>query len=364
MRFAVVGLGYIAQVAVLPAFAHAARDCELVALVSDDAEKLRKLGKRYRVPHTFDYADYDELLHGGLIDAVYIALPNHLHFEYTRRAAAAGIHVLCEKPMAQTEDECRLMIEDCAANSVRLMIAYRLHFEAANIAAIELVQSGKLGEPRIFESVFTMQVKDQDNIRLQGEKGGGVLQDIGIYCINAARYLFREEPLEVAAWSASRNDPRFSEVEEMYCAFLRFPGERLATFTASFGAADVSHYRVVGTRGDLVVEPAFEYAEALHQRVTINGRTRERNFPKRDQFAPELIHFAECVRAGVDPEPSGQEGLADVRILQALLRSVETGECVPLDLLPRKQRPDRALDIRRPPVKKPRLINARSPSAS
>jgi predicted dehydrogenase len=189
IRYAVVGLGHIAQVAVLPAFQHARRNSELVALVSDDPAKLKRLSERYNVGQTFSYREYDECLKSGAIDAVYIALPNHLHAEYIIRAAKAGIHVLCEKPMAVTERECRAMIRAAQRHRIKLMIAYRLHFEEANMKAVEIVRSGKLGQPRIFNSVFSMQVRPR-NIRTDKEMGGGTLYDIGIYCINAARYLF------------------------------------------------------------------------------------------------------------------------------------------------------------------------------
>ena len=182
IRYAVVGLGHIVQVAVLPAFAHARRNCELVALVSDDATKLAKLGRKYKIPaaRQYSYERFDECLASGEIDAVYIGLPNHLHHAFTLRAAAVGVHVLCEKPMALDERECIEMIEACRAGGVRLMIAYRLHFEAANLRAVELLASGELGQPRYFNSSFSMNVTDDDNIRLSGKKGGGPLYDIGI----------------------------------------------------------------------------------------------------------------------------------------------------------------------------------------
>jgi predicted dehydrogenase len=362
VRYAVVGLGHIAQVAVLPAFAHA-ENSELVALVSDDAEKLDKLGRKYRVKARFSYDQYDDCLRTGVVDAVYIALPNHLHREYTERAARAGVHVLCEKPLAVTEEDCLSMIRVAEEHGVKLMVAYRLHFEEANLKAIDLVQQGRLGDPRLFDSVFTMTVKEGD-IRLNPrELGGGTLYDIGVYCINAVRNLFGAEPMEVVAFSANNGDPRFLQCEETTSAILRFPGrERLATFTCSFGAADVSIYRVVGSEGDLVMEPAFEYAEALKQRVTINGRTLERSFPKRDQFAPELIAFSECVLTGASPEPSGWEGLADVRVIRALYRSADTGQPVTLEPFDKADRPSLDQEIRRPAVKKPELINTEAPS--
>jgi len=362
VRYAVVGLGHIAQVAVLPAFAHA-QNSELAALVSDDPEKLEKLGRRYKVKARFDYDRYDECLRSGVIDAVYITLPNHLHRPYAERAAQAGVHVLCEKPMAVTEEDCLSMIQVAEEHGVKLMVAYRLHFEEANLKAIDLVQGGKLGDARLFDSVFTMQVKEGD-IRLSPrELGGGTLYDIGIYCINAVRNLYGAEPMEVVAFSSNNGDPRFRQCEEMTSAILRFPGrERLATFTCSFGAADVSSYRVVGTEGNFVMDPAYEYAEELVQRVTINGRTRERTFPKRDQFAPELISFSECILSGAAPEPSGWEGLADVRVIRALYQSADTGQPVSLAPFEKQDRPSLDQKITRPPVTKPELVNAEAPS--
>jgi len=357
VRYAVVGLGHIAQVAVLPAFGNARRNSALAALVSGDPVKREQLSQRYRVERACAYEQYDELLKSGAIDAVYIALPNSLHAEYAVRAARAGVHVLVEKPMAVTEEECRRMAEAAREGGVRLMVAYRLHFERANLEAVEAVRSGRIGEPRLFSSTFTMQVVP-DNIRARRGLGGGVLYDIGIYCINAARALFRDEPIEArAALSGSRG-----EVEESVCAMLRFPGERIATFTCSFGAADVSEYRIVGTRGDLALEPAYEYAMALQHRLTLDGERKERRFAKRDQFAPELLYFSDCVLKGHDPEPSAEEGLADVRVIRALYRAAETGEPVELGPFEKRERPTLEQEIRRPPIDQPRTVRTQAPS--
>ncbi len=362
VRYAVVGLGHIAQVAVLPAFAHA-ENSELTALVSDDPEKLEKLGRKYKVAGRYSYEQFEECLGSGAVDAVYIALPNHLHREYTERAARGGAHILCEKPLAVTEEDCLSMIRVTEEHQVKLMVAYRLHFEEANLKAIDLVQSGKLGDPRLFDSVFTMTVKDGD-IRLNPrELGGGTLYDIGVYCINAVRNLFGAEPMEVVAFSANKGDERFLQCEETTSAILRFPGrERLAAFTCSFGAADVSHYRVVGSKGQLVMDPAYEYAGELEQKITVDGRTRSKTFPKRDQFAPELISFSECILNGNSPEPSGWEGLADVRIIRALYRSADTGQPVTLAPFTKEDRPSLEQELRRAPVSKPELVNTEAPS--
>ncbi|MHB1091855.1 Gfo/Idh/MocA family protein [Thiobacillus sp.] len=357
-----IGQGYISQVAVLPGFAHARRNSELVALVSDDPVKLNTLSRTYGVTRIGGYEDFDNLMASGEIDAVYIALPNHLHTSFTLRAARHGIHVLCEKPMAVTVVDCRRMIAGCRRHGVKLMIAYRLHFERANLTAIETVQSGTIGEPRIFNSVFTLQVPDPENIRLRRETGGGTLYDIGIYCINAARSLFQDEPTEVFATTARKRVARFRQVEEMASAILRFPGERLASFTCSFGAARASAYEIVGSRGSLKVSPAFGLSEDLHHTLMVDGHLRERTFPQRDQFAPELLYFSDCILNGVEPEPSGREGLIDVCTIEALYRSAETGRAVKLPRLSKRTRPNMEQECSRPAVSKPKLVHAASPS--
>ena len=360
VRFAVVGLGHIAQVAVLPAFAHAEKRCELAALVSDDPKKLKVLGKRYEVAELRDYSDYDRLLASGDIDAVYIALPNDQHADYVIRAARAGVHVLCEKPLAINAAQCEAIVEAVERARVHLMVAYRLHFERANMKAVDIVRSGRIGQPRFFHSLFGMQVQDPDNIRLKKARGGGPLLDLGIYCLNAARYLFRAEPIEVMAMEARSDDPRFEEVPEMVSALLRFPDERFANFTCSFGSADVASYRIVGTKGDLELDPAYEYAEPLVHHLTVGSRSKQTEYPKRDQFAPELLHFADCILDDRTPEPDALEGLADARVLDAIVRSAQKSKSIQLDPLDRRRRPTLALERFSPPVDKPDTVHVQA----
>ena len=362
VRYAVIGLGHIAQAAMLPAFQHASRNSVLSALVSGDAKKLQQLGKRYRVPHLCSYDQVDELFASGEIDAVYIALPNAMHKEYTVRAARAGLHVLCEKPMAVNARDCEQMIRATRAAKVKLMIAYRLHFERANLEAARLARAGRLGELRFFSSDFAMQVSP-DNIRLQRSQGGGPLHDIGIYCINAARYCFAEEPLAVWATATRSADRRFREVDATVCGVMRFKRDRVASFTCSFDAGDRSIYTITGTRGSLTVDPAYEYAEGLGYELAVGERHSHKQFAKSDQFAPQLLYFSDCVLNDREPEPSGEEGLADVRIIAGMTRSIANGRWVQLELPQRKRRPTLRQEIRRPAVKRePKLVNAASAS--
>ncbi|MHB1329204.1 MAG: Gfo/Idh/MocA family protein [Gemmatimonadales bacterium] len=361
IRYAVVGLGHISQVALLPAMAKAKANSELVALVSGDKTKLRRLGRKYRVENLVDYNGFDALMASGDVDAVYIGLPNHLHRQYVLRAAQAGVHVLCEKPLGLSASECRAMIRGCERNDVLLMAAYRLHFAPSNLRAIEEIRSGALGEVRVFDSVFSMQVR-AGNIRLGPiSKGGGTLYDIGIYCINAARYLFRAEPEQVVAFRANNGQKRFRKADEMTGGLLRFPGDGLATFVSSFGAADVSRYEVVGSKGKLVLEQAYGYSKPSRLTVTTERGTRVHDFAASDQFAPELLHFSECILKGRVPGPSGEEGLADALVLDALHRSGESGRPVNLAPFERSRRPTGSQVRRKPRSAKPRAVRAEQP---
>jgi glucose-fructose oxidoreductase len=359
IRYAVVGLGHIAQVAVLPAFAHARRNSRLTAVVSGDRTKRREIAKRYSLDRAFGYDEFDECLQS--VDAVYIALPNSMHADYTIRAARAGVHVLCEKPMAVTAAECRQMIAACRKAKVKLMIAYRLHFETLNLSAIDLAREGRLGELKFFNSSFSMTVRRGD-IRTKRASGGGTLYDIGVYCINAARNLFRAEPTQVSAISVNSGSSTLAEIDETTAAILRFGDERLATFVTSFSASDVASYRIVGTKGDLHADPAYEYAQGLEYSLTIDGKTTRKAVAKRDQFAPELLYFSDCIVRGREPEPSGEEGLQDVRIVQALYESARSGKPVSLRPFTKTTRPTGRQRITRPGIEKPTLIKVQSAS--
>jgi predicted dehydrogenase len=359
IRYAVVGLGHIAQVAVLPAFAHAKRNSTLVALVSDDAIKRQEVAKKYKVKQTYSYDEYERCLEE--VDAVYVALPNAMHAEYTIRAAKAGVHVLCEKPMAVTAKECRRMIDACARHNVKLMVAYRLHFEEINLKTIDLVQKGRIGEPKFFNSSFSLTVRP-GNIRTQAELGGGTLYDLGVYCINAARYLFRSEPIEVLAMSVNSGVKKLAEIDESTGALLRFKDECLAAFVTSFNAADVGAYRIVGTKGEIRVDPAYEYAEGLKYELTVNGKTVRKTVPKRDQFAAELLYFSDSILHDRKPEPSGEDGMQDVRIVEALYRSAKTARSVKIPPFVDRKKPNITQTIRRPGVRKPDLVKVKSAS--
>jgi glucose-fructose oxidoreductase len=362
VRFAVVGLGWIAQEDVLPAFTLGPRSYELAALVSGDQEKREVLGKKYKLDRVIGYEGYDDLLKGTEIDAVFIALPNRMHAEYAIKAAKAGVHVLCEKPMALNEAECQAMIKAAEESGVKLMIAYRLHFEEANMTAVELVRSGKIGEPRFFLSSH-MQVVAPENIRLEGREGYGPVMDMGVYPINAARYLFRSEPVSVTALSESRaGDERWKEVPEMTGVTLRFPEERLAQFTVSFNGNGDGRYLVVGTKGTLELKPAYTFGSDIEMVVTVEGKEERRTFKRTQQFGAELEYFARCILEDKPVEPDGLEGLADIRVVAAIQKSAEAGgKPVEIEPVPKGLRPDADQVIKMRPKEEKEMVNAKSP---
>lgn len=361
IRYGVVGAGNIAQVAVLPAFEHARENSELGAIFSSDEEKRAELEKKYDV-QAGAYEEFEALAKRARLDAVYIATPNSEHCSWTERAAAAGLHVLTEKPMAVTEEECQRMIRATEGRGLWLMVAYRLHFEKVNLEAMRLIRAGRIGEPRFFSSVFSHQVREGD-IRTRGDLAGGALYDLGLYCINAARYVFEAEPIEVFADWVEEHDSRSREVDEMTSAILRFPRDRIAQFVCSQGAFSVANYRVVGTDGDLLVEPAYEYKEGLELKVKTKTGEESFRMEGRDQFAPQLVYFSDCILTNRKPEPSGEEGLLDVRIIRALQQSAQEGRAVALGQgRPRKPPPEPDQAMSKPPVKHQDTVNAPSPS--
>lgn len=362
IRYAVVGLGHISQSAMLPAFKHAVKNSELVALVSDDIEKLNKLSKKYKTEINCRYDKFPDLMRSREVDAVYIATPNTHHHPFASVAACAGVHVLCEKPLTadlRSALELQEVVKRCG---IRFMTGYRLHFDAANLDAIKMAHSAKFGDIRIFNSVFTMQVRDRKNIRLKRRYGGGPLSDIGIYCINAARYLFRDEPYEVFATRVNKTEARFTEVDEMLSVIMRFPQERLASFTCSFGASDCSEYQVVGTKASLKLENAYDYAMPMKLSLTKDENTTVKKYPKHDQFAAELLYFSNCILKKQDPEPSLKEGLIDLQIMRAIQRSTESRSAVVVHSEIKTKRPESHQRIMRPGISVPEQINAVSPS--
>jgi glucose-fructose oxidoreductase len=321
--YAVAGLGSYATRQIMPNFAQC-EHARLVALVSGTPAKLDRYGTDYGIPrtHRYSYADFDQIRNNPDIDAVYVVLPNSLHAEYAIRAAKAGKHVMCEKPMATSVAECEAMIAACGEAGTKLMIGYRSRFEPYNRLAIELARGGYVGPTRLVTAEHGFSIKPGQWRLDKPLSGGGSIMDIGIYSLNAARYLTGEEPVEVSAIeSTDRSDPRFRTVEDRVSFLLRFPSGIEANCISSYSSAHNS-YRVTGTDGWIAMDPATPYVgQAMTIRKDGVSAPRTLPAPARNQFAGQLDHLAECILTGATPIVPGEEGLADIRVIEAIYRS-------------------------------------------
>ena len=334
LGFAIVGLGKFATEQMMPAFKET-KHARIVALVSGSPTKAERLAHEYGVEskNIYSYQNFDTIKDNPAVDVVYIVLPPALHAEYAVRAAKAGKHVLSEKPMATSVKECEQMIEACSKAGKKLMVAYRAQYEPFNLDAIARIRQGELGR--------VMQIT-ADHGRIvdpTGDKadewrvvkklaGGGSLMDIGIYSLNAARYLTGEEPVEVTAVDMTdKSDPRFKEVEDRIHFTLRFPGGVLATCTSAYSIAEVKRFRVFGDKAWLDLDPATDYYE---HKMLIGDKQGQRQpaLKEGNQFAAELDHMAESVIQNKTPKTPGEEGLRDIRLVMAIYEAARTGKKV------------------------------------
>ena len=335
LGYAIVGLGYYGLQTILPQFVN----CEhsrVTALVSGDRTKALATATKYGVPERsiYSYADFDRIRDNPDVDIVYVCLPNSMHAEYTIRAAKAGKHVMCEKPMAVSVAECEAMIRACKTAGKKLMIGYRCHFEPFNLEAMRLAKSGAAGKIRYVRSEHGFVQGDPNKWRLKRAlSGGGSLMDMGIYSLQAARYLTGEEPIAVTAReSTDRRDPRFREVEDMIEWTLEFPSGAIAGCQSMY-SANQNHILLMGDKGRIELEPATRY-DGNKMWTGRDGRetaiTSPPPGPGKTQFAGQLDHLAECILDGRQPIVSGEEGLRDMRIVEAIYRSVREGRTVKL----------------------------------
>ncbi len=317
--FCIIGLGRISMDEFMPGV-KLSENCRITGIVSGHRDKADRIANQYGVPATsiYSYAELERIADNPDIDAVYVALPNSMHAEYTIRSAKAGKHVLCEKPMAVSSAECEQMIEACKAADRKLLIAYRLQYEPNTLKARQAVQTGQIGRAEMFDASFGF-VERAGEWRLSKKlAGGGPLMDVGIYCLNACRFLSGEEPLEVDARSAVLDhDGRFDEVEENLVWTMRFPSGLLATCNTSYGTNTGGYYRMFGSKGAVQMEPAFSY-DGLKLKIGQDATVPDVN---PHQFTREADHLAECIRENKTPRSSGEEGLRDLRIMEAIYRS-------------------------------------------
>lgn len=323
IRFAAVGLGTISDI-FIRALAQSQK-CTLTGLVSGHAaEKTPKYQQQFNIPPTsiYTYETFDQIAGNPNIDAVYIGLPNSLHAEYTIRAAKAGKHVLCEKPMAISSAECRTMIKACKDANVKLMIAYRVHYDPMWKRIRDLARSGAIGDLQGFQGGFYANF-------LQGWRldkaiaGGGSLFDLGIYPLNAIRWIAGEEPTAFTAQTTTKiPGPRFATVEESVEFTMKFPSNILASSGCSYGQVGPAYLNICGTKGFLQVQPAFFYDGLKFTGRTADGPVEESSPGKNPyQFTYEADHFADCLHNNTTPATPGEEGLADHLAMEAIYRA-------------------------------------------
>ena len=332
--WAIVGLGQLALEEIMPAF----RECKLsrpVALVSGHPDKAKKVAEAYGIKPTaiYDYESFDRLAENKEVDAIYIVLPNSMHAEFTMRGLRAGKHVLCEKPMSVTVEEAEKMVATALETGRKLMIAYRLHYEPMNRKVMELCRTKALGKIATISSTNGQDVK-APNIRLSGKLGGGPVGDVGVYSINAARYITGEEPAEVSAFAHQpTDDPRFREVPECVSFVLRYPSGIQAHCDCYFGSAESRNYRVHCKEGYIEMDPAFSYRGLRLKVKRAKGEIgtpedAEIVIPPVNHFAAEMDHFSQCIIGDQIPSTPGEMGVADMRIIAAIEEAVRTGEVV------------------------------------
>jgi predicted dehydrogenase len=332
LGWAIVGLGSLSINQILPAFAKCEKS-KVVAFVSGHPDKANKLALRYNVnpKSIYNYQNYDSIKDNPEVDVIYIVLPNAMHAEYTIRGLQAGKHVLCEKPMANSSAECRQMIDAAKKADRKLMIAYRCHYEPYNKEAIRIARAHELGPTQMILADAGFAAGDPAQWRLhKALSGGGSMMDIGIYALNAARYLTGEEPTEVNAMSfTDRNDPRFKEVESNVIFQLRFPSGVIANCSSSYSYFHQSHYRVMGTEARLEMDPATWYS-GNRMWIERGNKIEQIELQEADHFALEMDHMSDSVMQNKEPLTPGEEGLRDLTIIEAVYEAAKSGKTVKL----------------------------------
>jgi predicted dehydrogenase len=338
VRYAFVGLGDIAQEDMMPGVAHTGNS-EITALITSDPVKASELGKKYGVESVFSYEQFQVALTSGTFEAIYLATPNWRHAEFIVPALKAGIHVLTEKPLEVSTARCQEILEAEAASSAKLMVAYRLHFEPATLDSIDKIRSGLLGDVHLFASTFS-QLVDPNNHRVKNGELAGPVFDMGPYPVNAARYIFEDEPIEVVSAIGTKH-PASGFPQNFFdtvAVTLRFPKNRLAQFNLSYFGNPSNSLIVVGPKGTLELNPSYTFGKELSQIITIGKKSDEQSFKNTDHFGGELKYFSECILNNESPEPNGEEGFADVRVLEGIIAALETGKSMELAPFDRSRR--------------------------
>lgn len=321
LGYALVGLGNYATYQLAPALQETS-NCYLAGIVTGTPEKAERWKEQYGIPDSniYNYENYDEIANNPDIDIVYVVLPNSMHAEYTIRAARAGKHVMTEKPMAVSAAECEAMIAACEEANVKLGVGYRLHHEPFNREVMRIGQDKVFGDIKFLETGFGFRIGNPDQWRLKHElAGGGAMMDVGIYAIQAARYTTGEEPISVTAQEIKTDPVKFATVDETMFWQMEFPSGAISSHTTSY-ASRVERLFASAERGWVELSPAYSYGG-------LSGKTHEGplNFPQVREQALHMDHFADCVATGRPHITTGEMGLQDMKIIEAIYQAAATG---------------------------------------
>jgi len=327
LGFALVGLGSLSTNQIAPAL-QKTKLCRLAAIVTGTPAKEKIWAEKYKIPqkNIYNYENFHEIAGNPEVDVVYVVLPNAMHGEYTIRAAKAGKHVLCEKPMEVSAEKCQAMIDACKEAKVQLAIGYRCQFTPHHLTMIEWARKKAFGTVKLIEASFGFRIGDPNQWRLKHSlAGGGALMDVGIYALQGARYVAGEEPIEVTATETKTDPVKFKEVDESIFWSMRFPSGLIANCGTTYLVGGMNRLWAGAETGWFQLDPAYSYGG-------LKGRTSkaELDLPQVDHFAAEMDDFANCILSGRKSKVSGEEGLRDVKIMTAIYQSIREGKTIKL----------------------------------
>jgi predicted dehydrogenase len=328
LGFALVGLGSLSTHQIAPAL-QKTKFCRLAGIVTGTPAKAEKWSAEYNIPqkNIYNYDTMEQLADNPDIDVVYVVTPNALHAEHTIKAAKAGKHVLCEKPMEVSPEKCQQMIDACKKAGRQLAIGYRLHFEPNNLECVRLAREKVFGDLKLIQADFGFRIGDPTQWRLnRALAGGGPLMDVGIYALQATRYITGEEPALVTAVETTNDHVKFNSVEESIAWQMKFPSGVIASCDSTYNFGGLNRYQAFAEKGWFELSPAYGYGGIQGKRS--DGETI--NFSAIDQFAAEMDNFAQCILNDQPTKVPGEEGLRDLKILMAIYESARTGKAVNL----------------------------------
>jgi predicted dehydrogenase len=328
INFALAGLGSLSTYELAPAL-QKTKYCKLAGIITGTPAKAERWKTQYNIPdkNIYNYDTMEKLAENPDIDVVYVVTPNSLHAEHTIKAAKAGKHVLCEKPMEVSVEKCQQMIDECKKAGKQLAIGYRMHFEPNNLECVRLAREKVFGDLRSIDAGFGFPIGDPTQWRLKKDlAGGGPLMDVGIYALQATRYISGEEPISVSGITTVTDPVKFSEVEESIVWDAKFPSGIITRCSATYKFPGMAGFRAYADRGWFELDPGFNYG-GIHGRRSDGEEIR---LPQVDQFAAEMDDFAQCILENRPTKVPGEEGLRDVKILMAIYESARTGKTVSL----------------------------------